>query len=74
MAQQLRLRGALQELIKFSELSGLKVNLDKTSCLPIGTLEAGQVSSELNVKIVKELKILGIYFSANINEITRRKL
>ena len=55
------LRGALQELIKFSELSGLKVNLDKTSCLPIGTLEAGQVSSELNVKIVKELKILGTY-------------
>ena len=68
------LRGALQELVKFSELSGLKVNLDKTSCLPIGTLEAGQISSELNVKIVKELKILGIYFNANINEITRRNL
>ena len=31
------LNGALDELINFANLSGLHINLEKTSCLPIGT-------------------------------------
>ena len=66
--------GALDELIKFAELSGLKVNVDKTSCLPIGSLQRSRIPSEFRVKVVDELKILGIYFSANTKEITKRNL
>ena len=58
-------KGAMKELVKFTYLSGLKVNIDKTSCLPIGTLITDNISRNLGIKIVEELRILGAAKSNN---------
>ena len=68
------IKGALQELIKFADLSGLKINLDKTSCMPIGSSTASQIPSTLNIKVVEELKILGICLSNNTDHLIERNL
>ena len=68
------LKGALDELRLFAKSSGLKVNVEKTSCLPIGTLSASQVSTDLNIKLVQEIKILGIYVTRCIDDITERNV
>ena len=68
------LKGAIDELLEFSKLSGLKVNVEKTSCLPIGTLNGDQIANELNIKVVGEIKILGIHVSKNIDTISERNI
>ena len=67
------LRGATEELTTFSAQSGLKLNWDKTSCLSLSPLTPPCESNNNLVnrlKWVDEIKILGIQFKQNINNIT----
>ena len=68
------IHGALQELKIFSEVSGLGLNIEKTSCLEIGF--SNQEHSEHNhgIKWVSDMKILGIHFTNSSNNITRANL
>ena len=52
--------GSIYELQKFGKQSGLKINIEKTKCMPIGTLSKNHVSEKYNAMFVKELTILGI--------------
>lgn len=63
-------RGAMSELVKFANLSGLNVNLDKTSGLPIGTLATSVIPFDVGIKIVDEVKVLGIKLSTNLDKIS----
>ena len=66
------IRGALSELETFSKFSGLNLNIEKTSCLPIGFGEHREHSSEsFGCKWVEQIKILGITFSNNNSNITQ---
>lgn len=66
--------GILSELDKFTQYSGLRTNLEKTKCLPIGrninTLEL----TNLGIKIVNELKVLGIVFNQSNHNLTENNL
>ena len=67
------LNGAVMELMKFSTQSGLKVNWDKTTCLPLGGLspvKATENDFASRIRWVNEIKILGLYFRNNITNIT----
>ena len=44
------LNGALRELEYFSEASMLKVNVDKTTCLPIGPPNQNNIGDQFGVK------------------------
>ena len=68
------LKGAVEELIKFADISGLKVNLEKTFCMPIGTLQCSQMSPTLGVKFVDEINILGIHFNRNLASLADENL
>ena len=58
-------QGAMEELKIFSAASGLKLNVEKTSCLRISDPNS-QTSENLNgVKWVNQIKILGITFTNN---------
>ena len=61
--------GSIEELARFGHQSGLKVNVEKTSCMPIGTLTENCVSTVHNIDIVKELTILGIKIDRNIESV-----
>ena len=69
--------GAAEELDEFSKQSGLKLNWEKTSCLPLGSLRPFDITTHplvSNIKWVSEIKILGIYFKADISNITEINL
>ena len=66
------LKGAMNKLSKFARMSGLKVNLAKTSCLPIGMLSRNDLPTDLGIQIVDELKVHGTTVSTNINSITTK--
>lgn len=57
--------GAIMELKKFSRQSGLKINLEKTFCMPIGTSSVVQ-QMQHEVNFVEELTVLGIKINKNI--------
>ena len=71
------LNGIIEELTAFSKQSGLKLNWEKTACLPLGRLNPPD-EFDINVmhkfKWVREIKILGILFKANISNITELNL
>ena len=71
------LNGATEELAKFSSESGLKLNWEKTSGLFIGSQNSPDYSSNELIKKIKwvdEIKILGIYFTRNVTNITDNNL
>ena len=71
------LNGAVMELVRFSAQSGLKVNWEKTTCLPLGRLSHVEVTeNDFTAKIrwVDEIKILGMYFRDSITNITELNL
>ena len=69
--------GVTEELSHFSAQSGLKLNWNKTSCMPLncrippGIAETNKVSK---IKWVDELKILGIIFKCDLRNITEYNL
>ena len=60
----------LDELTKFSDVSGLKTNVEKTKCLAIGKDVNKKALSDLGLNVVNDLKILGILFSESNKNIT----
>ena len=64
----------MKELSKFADTSGLKANLSKTSCLPIGRLKKRDIPTNLGIRIVDELKVLGTIVSTNIENITIKNI
>ena len=68
------LNGALRELEYFSEASMLKVNVDKTTCLPIGPPNQNNSGDQGGVKWVTKMKVLGIIFENNNTNITEVNL
>ena len=71
------LNGATEELAKFSSESGLKLNWEKISGLFVGSQNSPDYScNELikKIKWVDEIKILGIYFTRNVTNITDNNL
>ena len=71
------LNGAVTEIMKFSAQSGLKVNWDKTTCMPLGHLSPAEITGNdfvSKIKWVDEIKILGLYFKSNITNITELNL
>ena len=68
------IEGAVTELLRFAHFSGLKINVEKTSCLPIGILKAKDLPADLGIKIVDELKILGTKVSTDIDRIAEENI
>ena len=68
------IRGALSELETYSNYSGLRLNIEKTACLPIGVDPRRYNSENFGCKWVSQIKILGITFSNNNKEITETNL
>ena len=68
------LRGAANELVQFARVSGLKANLEKTSCLPIGILTRNQLPDNLDIKVVDELKVLGTTFSTDVDQVAEKNI
>ena len=66
------LKGALDELVEFSKISGLNINIEKTSCMPIGTLRKDELRLDVGVKFVDEVKILGICFNRDVSNIAEK--
>ena len=60
------LRTVIEVFEKFYHLSGLKMNLDKTTILRLGTLKGSdiKIAPDINVKWTKEpIKMLGVNIS-----------
>ena len=66
--------GSIEELTTFGRQSGLNINIEKTACMAIGTLEENEVSTSYSIKIVKELSILGILIDRDAANITDRNI
>ena len=66
--------GILSELDEFTKYSGLRTNIEKTKCLPIGNSINTLELANLGVKIVSELKILGIVFNQLNQTVTENNL
>ena len=62
--------GAIGELHKFGLQSGLKINIEKTCCMAIGTLPEEEINTELNINFVKKLKILGVLVDRDMKNAT----
>ena len=65
------LQGALEELKTFSEASGLHLNIEKTACMEIGSPIQQERENSHGVKWVNKMKILGITFTNNNENITK---
>ena len=61
---------AIQEIQTFSVASGLKLNIEKTKCLPIGANTEPIQPNSNGIECVDELRILGITFNRNNKDIT----
>ena len=68
------LKGALQELNKFSEASGLRLNIEKTSCMQVGPVNQQHTENSQGIRWVSHMKILGIMFANDSNDITKCNL
>ena len=63
--------GAIKEIQTFTLMSGLKMNIDKTKCLPIGKRINSMPPNLEGIEYVEELKILGLTFSRNNDNVTK---
>ena len=68
------IKGVLHELEDFQKVSGLKVNIEKTKCLQVGSVADLTPLNNLGLTFVNELKILGIRFCRDNNQITSKNL
>ena len=70
-AEPSSIKGVLDELGTFTEVSGLRVNIEKTKCLQIGRNVDTTFLNGIGLNVVNELKVLGIlYNSSNRNIVT----
>ena len=68
------IKGVLHELKEFQKVNGLHVNVEKTKCLLVGRLVTMESFNNLSLSFVDELKILGIRFNRDNNQITSHNL
>ena len=68
------IRAALHELAKFSKVSGLRINVDKTKCLAIGNPIGISFISELGLSQVNELKVLGVLYNKSNENIAKQNI
>ena len=62
------IRKALQILTHFEKISGLRINVDKTQVIKLGTEYKDQICPILNIPYSRTFKLLGIQFSSNLEE------
>ena len=62
--------GSIEELHEFGCHSGLKINIEKTSCVPIGITKLDQITTNINIRFVDTLTILGIQIDNSLDNIT----
>ena len=72
--EQDSVKAALHELEEFHKVSGLRVNIDKTKCLQIGKEVDCSFLSFAEVRLVRELKVLGILYSNSNTNIVEQNL
>ena len=66
------LRQLFAELGIFAKFSGLKPNIEKTSAMRIGKTDTDtQGYGEIPIRLTDKIKLLGIVFSNNLDEITK---
>ena len=68
------IKGVLNELDKFSDVSGLRINVEKTKCLKIGQNIETPFLNDIGLSVVNELKVLGIIYSSSTNDIVARNM
>ena len=73
-AKNTSLSGLIYEMQSFAENSGLRLNIDKTKCLPIGSVSDDIRNNQFGVSVVNELRILGILFNSTNEDVTSRNL
>ena len=65
------LQGALLELERFSEISGMRLNKEKTLCMQIGAANMRRLEGAQGINWVTQMKILGIHFTNDNKNITQ---
>jgi len=65
---QFSIRHTLHTFDCFKQVSGLKINVDKTQAIRLGTPDINPVCPILSIPYSKYFKLLGIQFSINLNE------
>ena len=63
------LRETVLLLNTFHVYSGLKINLDKSQAIWLGSLKRSSICNDLNLNWVKQIKLLGGAFSVNLDNI-----
>ena len=63
-------RGSLQELQTFSEMSGLKLNVEKTSCMMFGADGWCTTDNNFGLRWVHDMKVLGVVFTEDLKNVT----
>ena len=66
--------GSLKELQKFGDQSGLKINVEKTACMAVGTSSENEVSTKYRTMLVNELTILGIRIDREAKDAADRNI
>jgi hypothetical protein len=63
------LRNTMQVLKFYADISGLNINMDKTKAVWIGSKRESEnrICRDLNLKWDTEFKLLGVFFSVNLN-------
>ena len=65
---------AIEEIKEFTSISGLRLNTNKTKCLPVGRPSNSLQLNMHGIKYVEELKILGITFNRSNEDLTTIKI
>ena len=68
------IRAILQELKQFNEVSGLRINMDKTKCLAIGNSADVSFIERLGLKQVNDLKVLGVIYNSSNTNIVKQNI
>lgn len=68
------LEGSIEELTVFGNHSGLKINLEKTSCMPIGITKTDHIDTLFNINFVNSLTILGIHIERDLTSISDKNI
>ena len=65
------LQGALLELERFSEISGMRLNKEKALCMQIGAANMQRLEGAQGINWVTQMKILGIHVTNDNKNITQ---
>ena len=63
------IEGSIEELNKFGLQSGLKINIEKTSCMAIGIFRKDQIRTKYDIDFVEQLTVLGIQVDRDLTNV-----